>query len=134
MASEETRMSAPISMRAGKIRFRRHMRVVAQISDDLWALLKLLPAPDKDELEEGLSPLGGLSRDLHFLGALHAIHYLISEAVLIAEEEKRYAKSRAGSTFIVDHRVMKQLENEARFRRHPPPPPVAEDETEEDAE
>jgi len=119
-------------MRAAKIRFRRHMRVVGAISDDLWALLKSLPAPDKEEIEEALSPIGELSRDLHFLGALNAIHYLISEAVLIAEEEKRYAKSRAGSLFTVDHRVMKQLENKARLRGHLPPLPADEEEAEED--
>jgi hypothetical protein len=115
MASEETRKYAPISMRAGKTRFRRHMRVVREISDDLYALLESLPTPDKQEMEEALSPIGPLSPDMHFLGALNAIHFLISEAILLAEEEERFAKSRAAH-FLVDSRVARGLQNVAGLK------------------
>jgi hypothetical protein len=133
MAPEETQKSAAMSMRTARTRFRRHMRVVKEISDDLWALLHALPTPDKEELDEAVSPIGGITPEMHFLGALNEVHFLISEAVLIADEEKRFARSRAES-FIVDPRIIKQLENEARLRHHRPPPPADEDETEEDAE
>jgi len=84
---------APMSMRAGKTRFRRRIRVVGQIC------------------------------------ALHEILFLLGEAQLVAEEEERFAKSRAKS-FIVDDRVMKGLENLARRTRHLPPIAADEEETE----
>ena len=117
---------ASTSMRATRIRFHRHMRVVKEISDDLYAHLKSLPTPDKEEreeMEEALSPTGGITPDMHFLGALHAVIFLISEAVLLAEEEKRFARSKA-AFFTVHPSVMKGLENIARwcFRLRCPKP------------
>jgi hypothetical protein len=123
MAPDPTRKSrtagASMSFRAGKTRFRRRMRTVGEIYEELKAILDALPLPRQEELERALSPEYPLTSDLHFLGALHGVLFLLSEAMLLAGEEERFAKSNAAS-FLVNDRVFKGLENVGlRIRRSP---------------
>jgi len=97
------------------------MQVVATICAELHTLLDSLPTPDRAELDEALSPIGKLIPDMHFMGTLHGVIFFLSEARLLAEEEERFARSKAKS-FIVNNHVMKGLENVARRRCRLPPP------------
>jgi hypothetical protein len=104
------------SIRAGKIRFRRGMRRVGEIYQELYEVLRSLPLPSKEEVERVVSTGQGLTSDLLFMGTLHAVIFLLSEAKLIADEEERYTKLKAGASFVVNNHVVKGLVNVGKLR------------------
>jgi hypothetical protein len=109
------------SIRAGKIRFRRGMRRVGEIYQELYGLLRSLPLPTKEEVERAVSTGHGLTSDLLFMGTLHAVIFLLGEAKLIADEEERYTKLKPGASFLVNNRVVKGLVNVGKLKSRLPP-------------
>jgi len=107
-----------MSMRAAKIRFRKKMRAVGEIEEELEAILNSLPHPTEEELKRARNE--GISLDLHFMGALYAVTFYLSEAGVVAGENDYYMKSRRQYVVINDD-VLKGLAILARPKFRLPP-------------
>ena len=109
--SRQTRVaSAPLGLRSAKIRFSKRMRTVQKIYEELEEILGSLPHPPKEKIEEAVKSIHGITPDLHFMGVLHEVVFLLSEACLVAEEQERFVTSRA-RRFLVDSLVIRGLVN-----------------------
>lgn len=94
----------------------RRLAELDLFSKDIDTWETALELPLRDAIDNFLSGGDVLTKEVHLLASLHLIQFHISEACLIMEDYRRYARSRRTYREI-DGRLVQALENVTKFVR-----------------